>query len=271
MNKGVEGVIISGVRIDKVSREDVLMQIGESIAQNKFLQVATANAAFILLARKDNRYKKVLNSCDLVIPDGSGISIASRLLYGVNVERYAGADLVFDVLELAQEQCWRVAVLCRADGLSKWADVRLALADKYPQLECFGVDIKLSELNLESKKQVLSAQNEHTNCAIVRERIEIKEFLRKNSVEIVIANFGAPTQEYVLAELTDMQASGLVTIGVGGALDFLTGKVARAPMWLRKIGCEWIWRTIQQPNRLRKMCASVIVFPIVITWDKLRK
>ncbi len=265
--KEVSEVVTLGVRIDKISRKDVLMQICNNVAQNRFLQIATVNAAFILLARKNDKFKKTLNNCDLVIADGSGITIAAKYLHGVDLERYAGADLVDDVLKLAQKNGWRIGFLCAQNGLSKWADVSMAIAAKYSKLKYCGTDIDLSA-NLDKSQQSQFAQN-YVNLA---QSAKIQKFLRKNKPDIVLANFGAPTQEYILASLTSMSKdASVVAIGVGGALDFLTGKVARAPKWLRKIGCEWMWRTLAQPNRLRKMCASVIVFPIIALYDRLHQ
>jgi len=61
--------------------------------------------------------------------------------------------------------------------------------------------------------------------------------------------FGAPKQDiWINRHLADLKPA--VSMGVGGLFDFYSGQVSRAPLWMREIGMEWIWRLIQEPGRL---------------------
>jgi N-acetylglucosaminyldiphosphoundecaprenol N-acetyl-beta-D-mannosaminyltransferase len=81
-----------------------------------------------------------------------------------------------------------------------------------------------------------------------------------------MCNFGAPWQEFFIrSQKNDIIKIG---IGVGGTFDFWTGKVKRAPIFLRKIGLEWMWRLIQQPKRMRRIFRAVIIFPIRVIFNK---
>ena len=78
---------------------------------------------------------------------------------------------------------------------------------------------------------------------------------------IVIANFGAPKQEYWLDEHRKEFPNARILIGVGGALDYLCGKVRRAPRLVQSIGLEWLWRLVRQPKRWKRIWNAVVVFP----------
>jgi N-acetylglucosaminyldiphosphoundecaprenol N-acetyl-beta-D-mannosaminyltransferase len=74
---------------------------------------------------------------------------------------------------------------------------------------------------------------------------------------LVLCTYGAPEQELFL----DMLGVAGIKMGVGGAIDYLTGKQKRAPQFLRVIGLEWLWRLILQPKRMKRIWNAVVVFP----------
>ena len=81
-------------------------------------------------------------------------------------------------------------------------------------------------------------------------------------------NFGAPDQEYFLESLRGRSESVRLVMGVGGAFDFLTGKLPRAPRVFRVIGLEWLWRLFLQPSRWKRIWRAVVVFPIAVIQEK---
>ncbi len=85
---------------------------------------------------------------------------------------------------------------------------------------------------------------------------------------IVIANFGAPKQEYWLDEHKDEFPNARIMIGVGSALDYLTGRVRRAPIVMRALGLEWLYRLLRQPKRWKRIWHAVVVFPFSILTNK---
>lgn len=245
---------ILGVRIDKLSHDDMLAQIMKSIAQKKFCHIATINSAFLLLANRSKKYRDKLNKCELTVPDGSGVTIIARLLYQVPLTRYAGADILLDILMTAEQNQWSVGFVYDKFGLSNWKSIQVVLQEQYPQLNVCGVGVNSYDIKNDYKGDELKVD------------AKIIQFVEKYRPNIVIANFGAPTQEYILSQLHQYP---VVAIGVGGAVDFLTGRVNRAPKWIQRIGCEWMWRTVQQPNRFGKMCASVLWFPTLALLERL--
>ena len=74
---------------------------------------------------------------------------------------------------------------------------------------------------------------------------------------------GFPKQEYFIQTLSQYCQHG-VAIGVGGVFDILSGHKKRAPKWMRKKGCEWFFRTIQEPRRIFRWKALVLYVLFVI-------
>jgi N-acetylglucosaminyldiphosphoundecaprenol N-acetyl-beta-D-mannosaminyltransferase len=81
---------------------------------------------------------------------------------------------------------------------------------------------------------------------------ETLELIRAHRTQVLLVAFGAPKQELWIDRLKDRPGAS-VAIGVGGAFDYLTGRVPRAPLWMRSAGLEWLYRLIRQPWRARRM------------------
>ncbi len=95
-------------------------------------------------------------------------------------------------------------------------------------------------------------------------RLSFSFSLVSHSYALILATHGAPEQELFL----DTLATPGIKIGIGGALDYLTGKQSRAPLFLQSIGLEWLWRLIHQPHRIRRIYNAVVVFPLRALFSK---
>lgn len=238
---------IADVKIDALTRTEVLKRIGEMLGGDVpcFMRIATVNPDFVLRARSGESFARVLAAADLRVAEGVGIAWAARLAEA-KIERYPGSDLLADALELARSCGWHVQIFARADGLSSVQDIEQMCAREYADLQVTVAAVACDE----SVSQLTQKQ--------------------KRRPTLYICNCGVPVQEELLESLRDQDAWG-VAIGVGGALDFLTGRVARAPRWMVHFGLEWVWRTAAQPRRIGKALRSVIVFPVVILVDLAKK
>lgn len=236
-------VKIFGVRIDNLSRAEIKEKISgilENDPEQKF--VVTLNPEILLKAHRDGSYREILNSADLNICDGFGLKLVGSLKGEKIKARFAGADLVDFLLERASEKNQRTLVIVAKNSLSAPQEIEKAIERKYP--------------NLSAKSEYFSPSQDFFENAIIKE------------TEIVFVNFGAPEQERFIFENRAKFPSAKILIGVGGAFDFLTGKIHRAPRFLRVIGLEWLWRLIQEPKRLRRIVNAVIIFPILASIKK---
>lgn len=99
--------IVMDVRVHAVTMEDALEWAKEAVLEGKPRMIATANAEMIMIAQKDPELKEILNTCDLVVPDGAGVLWAGEKLGTPFPERVAGADLAEELLKIASEKSGR--------------------------------------------------------------------------------------------------------------------------------------------------------------------
>jgi N-acetylglucosaminyldiphosphoundecaprenol N-acetyl-beta-D-mannosaminyltransferase len=235
---------ILGIKIDNLSKSELLEKIGFFLSENKFHQIATVNQEFILEAQRNQEFKNILNNCDLNAADSIGIKLAFWR-YGKKLKyRFAGVDLMLEILKLAEDRGLPVFLACRKDGLSGFEETEKVILRLFPKLSISGVNLDL-EANLPS---------------------DLSYKLKAKNYNLVLCNFGAPHQEIFINSLrNDMIGLGL---GVGGSFDFITGKVKRAPILMRNIGLEWLFRLYQQPNRWKRIWNAVVIFPIKVIFSK---
>ena len=218
-----------GVRIDNLAKKEILEKIEFFLSEDAFHQLATVNPEFILAAQQDEAFKGLLNQCSLSVADGIGLKYAFLRFGKILKTRFAGVDLLGEILKIADERKFSVFLAISKDGLSSYDEIKAVLEKKYPSLKIGGSDIKLSH-----QSSVISHQKREED-----DRLPIADY------DILFCNFGSPQQERFI--YSQKGAKIRLAMGVGGSFDFLTGKITRAPLWMRKVGLEWLWRFMQQP------------------------
>ncbi len=259
---------ILGVDIDnQLTKEEIFLKINKFLDSDQAHYIVTPNPEIILKAQKDEELFHILNQADLSLADGFGLKLAA-LMSGKSLNRFTGADFVLDLLRIAQNRNKKVLIICNQNGLSSSEDISQALKEKYPQLRFLVQATDFYYQIDESNKKV--AIKKCFRCNFLNrivDRVNKKlEFLFSDKVldfeaDILICNFGAPFQEKFIWHNYKKIPSLRLAIGIGGALDFLTGKIKRAPKWMRFLGLEWLWRLIRQPKRYNRIFRAVFVFP----------
>lgn len=233
---------ILGVKIDNLTRQEILEKIEFFLDSHRMHQIATINPEFILKAQNDQEFRNILNKTDLNVADGVGIYFAF-LRFGKKLKaRITGVDLIEDILQIAEKKKMSIFLVGNENGLSSWQETRDAILKKYPQLKISGTDI-----GTKSPMGDLVPNGEIVFCAL-----------------------GAPRQEKFIHSLKSSKSGKIrLAIGVGGSFDFLARKITRSPKFLRKIGLEWLWRLIQEPRyRAKRIFNAVIIFPIRVIFNK---
>lgn len=231
---------ILGVRVDNLSQKEILDKIEGFLNEEKFHQIATINPEFILEAQNNLCFRTVLNKCALNVADGFGIRCAFWRFGKQLKARIAGADLMQEILRLANKKKLTVFLVINKGGLSTFKEIKSAILGTHPNLT-----VKGNELD----KNTIS-------CSLITDRC------------IMLCNFGAPHQEVFIDSQKDARIR--LAMGVGGSFDFLTGKIKRAPVFMRYIGLEWLWRVFQsqtwefKKKRLKRIWKAVVVFPIKV-------
>ena len=221
-------VAILGVPFDPVTASEAVARIERMIAEGNPHYLVTANVDFLVQARKDIELHRIFLNADLVLCDGTPIVWASRLLGTPLPERVAGADLAPLLIEVAARKGYRLFFLGASTESAQEAVTRLRA--RYPNLFVDYYSPPFSSL----------LEMEHEEC---RRRISAAR------PDLLFVALGCPKQEKWMA--MHYRSMGVpVTIGVGGTIDFLAGRLRRAPVWMQRTGAEWLFRLAQEPRRL---------------------
>ena len=224
-------VDVLGIRIHNVTMNQALTLIRDMALSIESHQVIPVNPELIMTAQKDEIFRRVLNSVALVLPDGVGILVAARLV-GLRVkERVTGVDTVCSLVNVARENGLRLFLLGAAPSVAERAAKRL-------QEQCPGLEIA----------------GTYAGSPDPREEEEICNRIRAATPQILLVAYSAPQQElWVARNLEKLNVP--VAMCVGGTFDFISGFVARAPVWMQRLGLEWMFRLIREPRRFRRMLA----------------
>ena len=210
----MESSKILGVRVDRVSLGEAIKLVGEWVKQDKKRYMVTPNPEFIMLAQKDEEFKKILNKADLAIPDGIGLRLADRRL-----KRLTGVDLMLSLIKKGYKT---MVAGGRAGVAQKAADaLRSNLVGTPTRLDLFS----MTEPNVEK--------------------------INKIKPDLLFVALGMGKQEkWIVKNLPKLKVK--VAMGIGGALDQIAKPWLRAPLRVQALGLEWLWRLIMQPWRIKR-------------------
>lgn len=202
-----------------MTMEQAVEQIAKWIKGSGKHYVVTPNVEFIMKAQDDPQFAKILNNADLSIPDSAHLGIPV----------VTGTDLMDKLCQEAVKKGWSVGLIGGGQGVAaqtaaKYAKLKVVLAESGGIVEEDGTEL--------------------TNPAL------------DQKIDILFVAFGQGKQEkWIVAHLPHLPVK--VAIGVGGAFDYLSGLVPRAPLWMRQMGLEWLFRLICQPWRIKRYGALV--------------
>ena len=195
-------------------------------------QICTSNPEFIMRAQEDSRFREVLTAANLSLPDGIGLIYASIIQGERLPERVAGSDLVYRLAEKAAVNGWSLFLLGAAPGIAE--EAATALVKRYPTLSIAGT---------------------YAGSPAAEEQPHIIEMINRSAPDILYVAYGAPQQDIWIADAKKRLTTVRIAIGVGGSLDFIAGRISRAPTFLQKAGLEWLYRLYLEPWRWRRMLA----------------
>lgn len=236
---------IAGIRLLNLAMDDVVTAIMSAVKLGVRTRVAFVNADCVNIAARDAGYRECLKKSDWVCVDGIGMKIAGRILGREICDNVNGTDLFPRLCAELAAGGHSLYLLGARPGIAArvadWAQVR------YPGLRIAG-----------ARSGYWSAYEEA--CAI--------EAIREARPDVLLVAMGAPLQEKWLQR--NLEATGAtVGIGVGGLFDFYSGRIPRAPLWLRRLGGEWIYRLLQEPGRMwRRYIVGNPVFLLRVLAEK---
>ena len=235
----MERPIILGIPVDNLHLKDAVTHIISLVRQGRergiSQYIGTANAQFISNSHSwfssqtiNNKLLKTLRSASLITADGMPLIWLSKFLQTPLEERVTGADLVPELLKSAEET--DLAVYFFGGDPTATAKAVTLIQKSYPKLNVAGYSSP--EVNLNEASKWVEAINDA-------------------KPDILMIALGNPKQEIWFNQVQS-KLSVPVSIGIGGTLNFMSGKVKRAPRWIQDAGLEWFYRILREPGRLTR-------------------
>ncbi len=219
---------IGEVWIDCITCSEALDAIEQLISSGTGGYVVTPNVDHVVNLEDNPSFRQAYAGATLALADGQPLIWASRLLGAPLPEKISGSDFVPRLMERAASRRWRVFLLGGAPGVAAEAAARISRMGA----EIVGTDAPILSATVELSE---------TAQAIAR--------IRAARPDLILVAFGAPKQELWMARSRN-EIRPAVSIGVGATLDFIAGRVRRAPVWMSRSGLEWLFRLAQEPRRL---------------------
>lgn len=218
--------------VSNVTMEETICNIEEMINNNEKSYIVPINVDVVIKIEKDEELKKIVDSANMVLIDGTPLVWISKLKKRPVKEKISGSDLVPKLFEVAANKGYSIFILGGKEGIAEQAKEKMK--EKYKDINIvgtyapnFGFEKDDNELN------------------------KINEMINKTNPDLLIVCLGCPKQEkWIFNNIQKYNAR--VSICAGATVDFLAGNVKRAPKWVSKCGLEWFYRFLQEPKRLFK-------------------
>lgn len=224
-----------GIEIDSESFEWSVDRAFDLMSHDKVSQVITINPEMYKECETNQEFRKIIDEAELVVPDGVGIKLA-LLLKGKGIERVPGIDFARKILEGCAKEGKRVAIIGSKEE----------------------VIVKAVE-NLKGEIEGLNIVYYHNGY--FSDNNEIYEKLKEANADLILVALGSPKQEYFIYNAKNILPPCLM-VGIGGSLDVWSGTVKRAPEIWQKLGLEWLYRTVLQPERFKRIFPTLPLFLI---------
>ena len=218
---------VMGVQFDNVDMDEALSTAGDLLRRDAVSYVVTPNSEIVYEAMADQGLRDLLNGADLVLPDGAGVVLGSKILKTPLKQKVAGVDFADRLLGLLVENGGTVYLLGSKPGIAELAAEKMLA--KHPGLQICGLA-----------------------DGYFKEEGPVIEKINQARPDVLFVCLGAPKQEkFMAAHQKDLQVK--VMIGLGGSLDSFAGTVKRAPKWMIACNLEWFYRLLKEPWRFKRM------------------
>ncbi len=222
----MQKVCVLGVFIDNLTISKSLQYISFALNANKKTIVSFVNEDCLYKAQNDEEYRRVINSSDLVLPDGIGLRIIMKVFGHGMKDNCNGSDLAPQIIKRAEGGNYKIYLLGGREGVAMKAAHNLKTL--YPNLCVVG----------------------YSNGYFVDDDNVIKD-VNEVGTDILFVGMGVPKQEKWIAR-NKKKLNVKLCLGVGALLDYLSGRIPRAPLVFRRMHLEWAWRIFWEPRRMIK-------------------
>lgn len=218
---------VMGLKFDSVTMDEALSRAEALLRGDKAAYVVTPNAEIAYEALHDGQLREMLNGADLMLPDGAGVVLASKLLRTPVKQKVAGVDFAAGLLGILERNGQSLYLLGGKPGIGELAAQKMLEA--HPQLRIAGI----ADGYFQDEAPVIAKIN-------------------ASGADALFVCLGAPKQERFMVQHQQELHVHLMA-GLGGSLDAFAGTVQRAPAWMIRLNLEWLYRLIREPKRFRRM------------------
>jgi exopolysaccharide biosynthesis WecB/TagA/CpsF family protein len=238
---------LMGVKFLNTTMQNAIELIKGKVKNKEKTNVYYINADTLNKTYSKPSLKNILNNSLFVFPDGSGIKIACKMIKKPLKQNLNGTDMFPFICEMAQKNGFKIFLYGARDGVA--LEMKNRVLKEFPSLQIVGA---------------VNGYDLHHN--------EVINMMNHSQADIVFVAKGAPLQEEWIDTYSN-KISAPIVMGVGGLFDFYSGNISRAPIWMREIGIEWIYRLLQEPKRMfkRYIFGNPLFLLRAYFWDKKQK
>lgn len=244
-------VEILGIQFSAERYDDAIAKMLEAAANGPRLRAHFANVHTTVEANRDPALAAVFHSASMVCTDGMPLVWLARGRGAPRAERVSGPDTMLTICDRGRSLGLRHYFFGGAPGVAELVSRRLAL--RFPGLIVAGT---------------------HTPPFRTRASIEdeaLIEAINKTRPDVIWVALGAPKQEF-WAAAHEARLEARLILPVGAAFDFHSGRMRRAPSWMRRVGLEWMFRLALDPKRLaRRYLSTNTEFALLLAREMLRR
>lgn len=222
-------VNIAGINIDDITMEQSVQRVYKFIDSGENHSIYTPNAEIMMDGISNKSLKEILNSADMLVADGAGVVLASKILGKSVAEKVSGFDLAKNLLIAASQKPIKFFLFGGKPGIAEKAHANI-ICD-YPGAEVVG-----------TRNGYFTQDDEE----------EIIKQINASGADVLFVCLGAPKQEQWI-HIHKKQLNVKACLGLGGTLDILAENVKLAPDFFRNHGLEWLYRLYKEPWRFKRM------------------
>jgi len=262
---------VLGAPVDVLNRTESLGLMADWLeGKSKMKLVVTAYSEFYVKAQTDDDFMKVLQSADLITPDGvsvlaavryfekaknigvigklrEGLKVGGEIMAGKVGETVTGVWLFENLTKMAAKHHWKIFLLGGWENVSgRTAEM---LSKRFPELKV-EYDAGETRVGTDEKKNK-----------------EVIEKINKFAPDVLFVAYNPIKQEKWLAKYRDV-LKVKIGIGVGGTFNEYMGEFRKVPVWMEEMGLKWLWRLMVEPKRMGRILRAVIVFPWLVFRSK---
>ena len=218
---------IMGLQFDNITMEEALDAAKALLQGEHAARVVTPNAEIAYEALHDENMRTLLNSAELMLPDGAGVVLASKILKTPLKQKVAGVDFADGLLGVLETTGQSLYLLGSKPGIGELAAQKMM--QKHQRLKIAGIAY-----------------------GYFQDEAPVIDKINASGADVLFVCLGAPKQEQFMARHQKALHVKLMA-GLGGSLDSFAGTVKRAPKWMIRLNLEWLYRLIKEPKRFNRM------------------